>query len=114
MTLNKLVLGAVMLSSTLMAGCSCSEQIDKLNSSIKSNIKTLDTKFEQKFNQINRDVHTIQTDIKSAKDEVATMQTDMKSAKDEVATMQTDIKLAKSEAARAHIRLNNQSSAYHK
>ncbi|EAN3608040.1 murein lipoprotein, partial [Salmonella enterica] len=46
---NKLILGAVVLGSTLLAGCSSNAKIDQLS----SDVQTLSAKVEQLSNDVN-------------------------------------------------------------
>lgn len=61
MTRTKLVLGAVVLASTLLAGCSNNAKIDQLS----SDVQTLNTKVDQ----LSSDVNAVRSDVQSVKTE---------------------------------------------
>ncbi|MFV9998027.1 MAG: major outer membrane lipoprotein [Arsenophonus endosymbiont of Dermacentor nuttalli] len=63
MNRTKVVLGSIVLSSVLLAGCSNSSQINKLS----SDVQTLNGKVDQ----LSNDVQSLRTDIQTAKDEAA-------------------------------------------
>ncbi|RLR18488.1 major outer membrane lipoprotein [Sodalis-like symbiont of Bactericera trigonica] len=63
MNRTKLVLGAVILGSTLLVGCSSNTKIDQLS----SDVQTLNTKVDQ----ISNDVNALRSDVQAAKDDVA-------------------------------------------
>ncbi|OZI14007.1 murein lipoprotein [Sodalis-like symbiont of Philaenus spumarius] len=63
MNSTKLVLGAVILGSTLLAGCSSNAKIDQLS----SDVQTLNTKVDQ----ISNDVNALRFDVQAAKDDAA-------------------------------------------
>ncbi|MGL9760526.1 MAG: major outer membrane lipoprotein [Symbiopectobacterium sp.] len=63
MNRTKLVLGAVILGSTLLAGCSSNVKIDQLS----SNVQTLSAKVDQ----LSSDVNTIHADVQAVKDDAA-------------------------------------------
>ncbi len=63
MNRTKLVLGAVILASTMMAGCTSNAKIDQLS----TDVQTLTTKVDQ----LSNDVNAMRTDVQSAKDEAA-------------------------------------------
>ncbi|CAQ84006.1 MULTISPECIES: major outer membrane lipoprotein [Photorhabdus] len=63
MNRTKIVLGAVVLASTLLAGCSSTAKVDQLS----SDIQTLNAKVDQ----LSNDVNSVRTDIQAAKDEAA-------------------------------------------
>ncbi|CCR83234.1 hypothetical protein SA53_1072 [Salmonella enterica subsp. enterica serovar Agona str. 53.F.08] len=60
---NKLILGAVVLGSTLLAGCSSNAKIDQLS----SDVQTLSAKVEQ----LSNDVNAMRSDVQAAKDDAA-------------------------------------------
>ncbi|WP_071591286.1 major outer membrane lipoprotein, partial [Salmonella enterica] len=55
-----MILGAVVLSSTLLAGCSSNAKIDQLS----SDVQTLSAKVEQ----LSNDVNAMRSDVQAAKD----------------------------------------------
>ena len=59
----KLVLGAVILGSTLLAGCSSNAKIDQLS----SDVQTLNAKVDQ----LSNDVNAMRSDVQAAKDDAA-------------------------------------------
>ncbi|WMQ73578.1 MAG: Major outer membrane lipoprotein Lpp 1 [Sodalis sp.] len=61
MNRTKLVLGAVILGSTLLAGCSGNAKIDQLS----SDVQTLNAKADQ----ISNDVNALRSDVQVAKDD---------------------------------------------
>lgn len=61
MNRTKLVLGTVVLASTLLAGCSNNAKIDQLS----SDVQTLNTKVDQ----LSSDVNAVRSDVQSAKAE---------------------------------------------
>lgn len=63
MNRTKLVLGAVILGSTLLAGCSSNAKIDQLS----SDVQTLNAKVDQ----LSNDVNAIRSDVQAAKDDAA-------------------------------------------
>lgn len=63
MNRTKLVLGAVILGSTLLAGCSSNAKIDQLS----SDVQTLNTKVDQ----LSNDVSAVRSDVQAAKDDAA-------------------------------------------
>ncbi len=63
MNRTKLVLGAVILASTLLAGCSSSSKIDQLS----SDVQTLNSKVDQ----LSNDVNAMRSDVQAAKDDAA-------------------------------------------
>ncbi len=60
---NQLILGAVVLGSTLLAGCSSNAKIDQLS----SDVQTLSAKVEQ----LSNDVNAMRSDVQAAKDDAA-------------------------------------------
>lgn len=58
-----LVLGAVILGSTLLAGCSSNAKIDQLS----SDVQTLNAKVDQ----LSNDVNAMRSDVQAAKDDAA-------------------------------------------
>ncbi|MDR5610944.1 MULTISPECIES: major outer membrane lipoprotein [unclassified Arsenophonus] len=60
---TKVVLGSIVLASSLLAGCSNSSQINKLS----SDVQTLNGKVDQ----LSNDVQSLRTDVQTAKDEAA-------------------------------------------
>lgn len=60
---TKLVLGAVVLGSTLLAGCANTAQFDKLS----SDVQTLTAKVDQ----LSNDVNAVRSDVQAAKDDAA-------------------------------------------
>ncbi|EKD3596438.1 major outer membrane lipoprotein [Salmonella enterica subsp. enterica serovar Cerro] len=60
---NKLILGAVVLGSTLLAGCSSNAKIEQLS----SDVQTLSAKVEQ----LSNDVNAMRSDVQAAKDDAA-------------------------------------------
>ncbi|MFP3036840.1 MAG: major outer membrane lipoprotein [Arsenophonus sp. ER-BJ3-MAG3] len=58
---TKVVLGYIVLISTLLSGCSNSDQINKLS----SNVETLNGKVDQ----LSNDIQTLRTDVEVSKDE---------------------------------------------
>ncbi|MGK2946839.1 MAG: major outer membrane lipoprotein [Candidatus Malihini olakiniferum] len=63
MNRTKLALGAVILGSTLLAGCSSNAKIDQLS----SDSQTLNAK----VNQLSSDINAIRADTEAAKDDAA-------------------------------------------
>lgn len=63
MKATKLVLGAVILGSTLLAGCSSNAKIDQLS----SDVQTLNAKVDQ----LSNDVNAMRSDVQAAKDDAA-------------------------------------------
>lgn len=63
MTRTKLVLGAVILGSTLLAGCSGNAKIDQL----QTDVQTLSAKVDQ----LSNDVNSVRSDVQAAKDDAA-------------------------------------------
>lgn len=63
MNSTKLVLGAVILGSALLAGCSSNAKVDQLS----TDVQTLSTKVDQ----LSSDVAGIRTDVQTAKDDAA-------------------------------------------
>lgn len=63
MNRTKLVLGAVILGSTLLAGCSSNAKIDQLS----SDVQTLNAKVDQ----LSNDVNAMRSDVQAAKDDAA-------------------------------------------
>lgn len=63
MNRSKLVLGAVILGSALLAGCSSTAKIDQLSSDVQS--------LTAKVDQLSGDVNAIRSDVQAAKDEAA-------------------------------------------
>lgn len=61
MNSTKLVLGAVILGSCLLAGCSSNAKIDHLS----SDVQTLNAKVDQ----ISNDVNVLRSDVQTAKDD---------------------------------------------
>ena len=59
MKATKLVLGAVILGSTLLAGCSSNAKIDQLSS------------LNAKVDQLSNDVNAMRSDVQAAKDDAA-------------------------------------------
>ncbi|EBJ0766700.1 hypothetical protein DOO10_17375 [Salmonella enterica] len=59
----QLILGAVVLGSTLLAGCSSNAKIDQLS----SDVQTLSAKVEQ----LSNDVNAMRSDVQAAKDDAA-------------------------------------------
>ncbi|ECO6987563.1 major outer membrane lipoprotein, partial [Salmonella enterica] len=57
------ILGAVVLGSTLLAGCSSNAKIDQLS----SDVQTLSAKVEQ----LSNDVNAMRSDVQAAKDDAA-------------------------------------------
>ncbi|MDU5551636.1 MAG: major outer membrane lipoprotein [Citrobacter freundii] len=66
MNRTKLVLGAVILGSTLLAGCSSNAKIDQLS----SDVQTLNAKVDQ-VDQLSNDVNAMRSDVQAAKDDAA-------------------------------------------
>ena len=60
---SKIVLGAVVLASALLAGCSSNAKFDQLD----NDVKTLNAKVDQ----LSNDVNAIRADVQQAKDEAA-------------------------------------------
>ncbi len=60
---NKLILGAAVLGSTLLAGCSSNAKIDQLS----SDVQTLSAKVDQ----LSNDVNAMRSDVQAAKDDAA-------------------------------------------
>lgn len=60
---TKLVLGALILGSTLLAGCATTAQFDKLSSEVQT--------LSAKIDQLSSDVGAMRSDIQSAKDDAA-------------------------------------------
>ncbi len=63
MNRTKLVLGAVITGSTLLAGCSSNAKIDQLS----SDVQTLNAKVDQ----LSNDVNAMRSDVQAAKDDAA-------------------------------------------
>ena len=63
MNRTKLVLGAVILGSTLLARCSSNAKIDQLS----SDVQTLNAKVDQ----LSNDVNAMRSDVQAAKDDAA-------------------------------------------
>ncbi|PWD16649.1 murein lipoprotein [Salmonella enterica subsp. enterica serovar Rubislaw] len=63
MNRTKLVLGAVILGFTLLAGCSRNAKIDQLS----SDVQTLNAKVDQ----LSNDVNAMRSDVQAAKDDAA-------------------------------------------
>lgn len=63
MNRTKLVMGAVILASTLLAGCSSNAKMDQLS----TDVQTLNSKVDQ----LSNDVNAIRSDVQAAKDEAA-------------------------------------------
>ena len=63
MNRTKLVLGAVILASTMLAGCSSNAKIDQLS----SDVSTLNSKVDQ----LSNDVAAVKADTQAAKDDAA-------------------------------------------
>ncbi|PVZ84398.1 murein lipoprotein [Serratia sp. S1B] len=63
MNRTKLVLGAVILASTMLAGCSSTAKLDQLS----SDVQTLNSKVDQ----LSNDVNAVRSDVQTAKDEAA-------------------------------------------
>ncbi|MDR0219093.1 MAG: major outer membrane lipoprotein [Enterobacteriaceae bacterium] len=63
MNRTKVVLGAVILASTMLAGCTSATKVDQLS----SQIQTLGSKVDQ----LSNDVSSMRSDVQSAKDEAA-------------------------------------------
>ncbi|KEY58518.1 major outer membrane lipoprotein [Serratia sp. DD3] len=63
MNRTKLVLGAVILASTMLAGCSSTAKLDQLS----SDVQTLNSKVDQ----LSNDVNAVRADVQTAKDEAA-------------------------------------------
>jgi murein lipoprotein len=63
MNRTKLVLGAVVLASTMLAGCSSNAKIDQLS----SDVQTLNAKVDQ----LSNDVNAVRSDVQAAKDDAA-------------------------------------------
>ncbi|MBD3704609.1 major outer membrane lipoprotein [Klebsiella pneumoniae] len=63
MNRTKLVLGAVIPGSTLLAGCSSNAKIDQLS----SDVQTLNAKVDQ----LSNDVNAMRSDVQAAKDDAA-------------------------------------------
>lgn len=61
MNCTKLVLGAVFVASTLLAGCSSNAKHDQLNSELQT--------INAKVDQLGMDVNALRTDVQTAKDE---------------------------------------------
>ncbi|HFT5033853.1 TPA: murein lipoprotein Lpp [Shigella flexneri] len=64
MKATKLVLGAVILGSTLLAGCSSNAKIDQL---VNFSVQTLNAKVDQ----LSNDVNAMRSDVQAAKDDAA-------------------------------------------
>ncbi|EJI7821923.1 major outer membrane lipoprotein [Salmonella enterica subsp. enterica serovar Rubislaw] len=60
---NRLILGTVVLGSTLLAGCASNAKIDQLS----SDVQTLSAKVEQ----LSNDVNAMRSDVQAAKDDAA-------------------------------------------
>ncbi|EKR3826011.1 major outer membrane lipoprotein [Salmonella enterica] len=60
---NQLIFGAVVLGSTLLAGCSSNAKIDQLS----SDVQTLSAKVDQ----LSNDVNAMRSDVQAAKDDAA-------------------------------------------
>ncbi len=67
MNRTKLVLGAVILSSTLLAGCSSNAKSNAKIDQLSSNVQTLNAKVDQ----LSNDVNAIRSDVQAAKDDAA-------------------------------------------
>ncbi len=67
MKATKLVLGAVILGSTLLAGCSSNAKIDQLS----SDVQTLNAKVDQ----LSNDVNAMRSDVQAAKDDATSVWT---------------------------------------
>ncbi|CUX96703.1 major outer membrane lipoprotein [Candidatus Doolittlea endobia] len=63
MNRTKLVVSAIILGSTLLAGCSSNAKIDQLS----SDVQTLNAKVDQSSN----DVNALRSDLQSVKDDAA-------------------------------------------
>ncbi|MEY4474493.1 MAG: hypothetical protein RL248_260 [Pseudomonadota bacterium] len=63
MNSTKLVLGAVILASAMLAGCSNSAKMDQLS----SDVQTLNAKVDQ----LSNDVNAVRSDVQAAKDDAA-------------------------------------------
>lgn len=63
MNRTKLVLGAVVFASALLAGCSNTSQLDALNSKVDG--------LTTKVDQLSGDVSSLHSDVQSAKDDAA-------------------------------------------
>ena len=63
MNRTKLVLGAVILASTMLAGCSSNAKIDQLS----SDVQTLNAKVDQ----LSNDVNAMRSGVQAAKDGAA-------------------------------------------
>ncbi|HBQ4226823.1 TPA: major outer membrane lipoprotein [Escherichia coli] len=97
MKATKLVLGAVILGSTLLAGCSSNAKIDQLS----SDVQTLNAKVDQ----LSNDVNAMRSDVQAAKDDQLS---------NDVNAMRSDVQAAKDDAARANQRLDNMATKYRK
>lgn len=60
---NKMVLGALVLAASVLAGCSSNAKIDQL----RSDVNTLNAKVDQ----LSNDVNTVRSDVQAAKDDAA-------------------------------------------
>ncbi|CAK9885198.1 MAG: Major outer membrane prolipoprotein Lpp [Candidatus Erwinia impunctatus] len=63
MNRTKLVLGAVVLASTMLAGCANNTKLDQLS----SDVQTLNAKVDQ----LSGDVNAMRSDVQAAKDDAA-------------------------------------------
>ncbi|MCX2957466.1 major outer membrane lipoprotein [Serratia symbiotica] len=63
MNRTKLVLGSVILGSTLLAGCSSNTKIEQLS----TDVQTLNAKVDQ----LSNDVTAVRSDVQAAKDDTA-------------------------------------------
>ncbi|WP_127959379.1 major outer membrane lipoprotein [Serratia microhaemolytica] len=63
MNRTKLLVGAVILSATMLAGCSNRAQMDQLSSDVQA--------LNVKVDQLNSDVSAIRSDVQVARDEAA-------------------------------------------
>lgn len=64
---NKLVLGAVVLGSALLAGCASTASVDKLSDQLSSDIQTVNSKLDQ----LSNDVNAVHSDVQAAKDDAS-------------------------------------------
>ncbi|MGL4858923.1 MAG: major outer membrane lipoprotein [Enterobacteriaceae bacterium] len=63
MNRTKLVLGAVIIGSTLLAGCASNSKVDQLS----TDVQTLNSKVDQ----LSNDVNAMRSDIQAARDDAA-------------------------------------------
>ncbi|AOM40306.1 major outer membrane lipoprotein [Xenorhabdus hominickii] len=63
MNRTKVLLGAVILASTMLAGCSSATKVEQL----ASQVQTLGSKVDQ----LSNDLSSVRSDVQSAKDEAA-------------------------------------------